>query len=93
MRLNGRPPPWCQVRLGFQRHMALKGATAAGKAKSKAKSNATAKPPAKSQKSPVKPGGKPLPSLHSSLFYPQPEAALKSALESMASLAIGLLHE
>ena len=41
----------------------------------------------------LKPDGKPLPSLHSSLFYPQPEAALKTALESMASLAIGLLHE
>lgn len=41
----------------------------------------------------LKPGVAPLPSLHSSLFYPQPEAALKTALESMASLAIGLLHE
>ena len=41
----------------------------------------------------LEPDAKPLPSLHSALFHPQPEAALKTALESMAHLAIGLLHE
>lgn len=41
----------------------------------------------------LKPDGKSLPSLHSSLFYPKPEAAIQTALESMAHLAIGLLHE
>ena len=41
----------------------------------------------------LKPGAEPVPSLHSSLFHPQPEAAVKTALESMAHLAIGLLHE
>ncbi len=41
----------------------------------------------------LKPGANPVPSLHSSLFYPQPEAALKTGFESMASIAIGLLHE
>lgn len=41
----------------------------------------------------LQPGAEPVPSLHSALFYPQPEAALKTALESMAHLAIGLLDE
>jgi amidohydrolase len=41
----------------------------------------------------LKPGTEPVPSLHSSLFYPKPEAAIQTALESMAHLAVGLLHE
>jgi len=41
----------------------------------------------------LKADGKSLPSLHSALFYPKPEAAIQTALESMAHLAIGLLHE
>ena len=39
----------------------------------------------------LKPGATPLPSLHSALFYPQPEEAMKLSLESMANLALGLL--
>ena len=40
-----------------------------------------------------KPGGEPLPSLHSALFYPQPEETVKTTLKSMGSLAIGLLGD
>ena len=39
----------------------------------------------------LEPGATPLPSLHSALFYPEPEETVKLSLESMANLAFGLL--
>ncbi len=39
----------------------------------------------------LEPGASPLPSLHSALFYPEPEETVKLSLESMANLAFGLL--
>ena len=41
----------------------------------------------------LKPGAAPLPSLHSPLYYPEPEPAVRMGVESMANLAIGLLQK
>lgn len=37
------------------------------------------------------PGAAPLPSLHSALYYPEPEPTMRLTVESMANLALGLL--
>ncbi len=39
------------------------------------------------------PGADPLPSLHSPLYYPEPEPSVRLAVESMANLAMGLLQK
>lgn len=41
----------------------------------------------------LEPDAAPLPSLHSPLYYPEPEPSVRLAVESMANLAIGLLQE
>ncbi len=38
-----------------------------------------------------KPGADPLPSLHSALYYPEPEPTMRLSLQSMANLAMGLM--
>ncbi len=38
-----------------------------------------------------KPGGDPLPSLHSALFWPEPELTLKTGVEAMTAAVVGLL--
>ena len=38
-----------------------------------------------------KPGGKPLPSLHSNLYAPTPEATIKTGVKAMAAAALDLL--
>ena len=40
-----------------------------------------------------KPGAAPLPSLHSPLYFPEPEPTVRIGVESMANLAIGLLQK
>ena len=37
------------------------------------------------------PGAAPLPSLHSALYYPEPEPTMQLTVESMANLALGLM--
>ena len=39
-----------------------------------------------------KPGGTPLPSLHSSLFWPEPEPVIQTGVQAMAAAAAGLLR-
>ena len=41
----------------------------------------------------LKPGADPLPSLHSPLYYPEPEPTVRLGVESMANLAISLLQK
>jgi hippurate hydrolase len=38
-----------------------------------------------------KPGGKPLPSLHSNLYAPAPEATIKTGVKAMTAAALDLL--
>ncbi len=39
-----------------------------------------------------KPGGVPLPSLHSALFWPEPEPTIRTGVEAMTAAALGLLR-
>ncbi len=39
----------------------------------------------------LKPGGDPLPSLHSSKYYPDPEPSIETGVKCMTSLALSLL--
>ena len=40
-----------------------------------------------------KPGAAPLPSLHSALYFPEPEPTVRLGVESMANLALSLLQK